>query len=172
MSKKQGKGQDKDQAKKANIPRRIVCVDDDFDVRQIVRDSFQRSEFGKEIVVATCGSGQEMISRLRELQPELILVDIMMPKMNGLDMIQTLRAQVDGQNIPVVFLTGKTKLKMEDEYRNLGVIGVVYKPFDPMKLADDIFKMWQSQGIVSDGEGQVLTELMDQDDQNTFKNEN
>ncbi len=160
-----------DQSEK-KLPGRIVCVDDDFDIRQIVRESFERSEIGKNIVFASCGSGKELLSRLRELQPNLLLLDLNLPEMNGPDIVDALRQNADGRDIPIIFLTGKEKVKMEVGYKSLGVIGVIYKPFDVKTLPQDVCDIWNNQGMESSGEGQVLTDLMDQDNEDTFKEEN
>lgn len=154
----------------ADLPGRIVYVDDDFDVRQIVRAAFENYDKDKKVVMATCGGGQELISRLRELQPGLILLDLHMPEMNGPDTVDALREHEDGKDIPIIFLTGKKKVVMEDHYRNLGVIGIIYKPFDSDTLPQDVFKLWQDAFGESggDSDGRVLSDLMDEENTDTF----
>lgn len=156
---------------KENKPGRVVFVDDDTDIRQVVRESFQVSEVAKGVVIATCGSGEELLKRLNELQPALILLDLHMPNMNGIDFIHTLREHKDGRDIPVIFLTGETRVKMKKEYEDIGVIGVIHKPFDVKTLPQQAFAIWNSEGFTGE-DGQVLTEYMDQDDTNTFKETN
>lgn len=144
-------------------PSRIVYVDDDFDIRQIVRASFEKNDPDGKTVLATCGSGQELLSRLRELQPNLILLDLHMPDMNGPDTLDFLRSNDDGKEVPVIFITGKTKVVMEEHYKSLGVIGIIYKPFNADTLPQDVLKIWEGEfGVVSgESDGRVLSELMD-----------
>lgn len=152
------------------LPGRIVFADSDADLRQKVRPALELSDLGKKIVVATCGNGQELLSRLRELQPSLILLDLHLPEMSGLDTLDILRDREDGKEIPVIFLTSKQKVVMEDSYKNLGVIGVIHKPFDVTDLLPKIFKIWQDEFGVFEGEidGRVLSELMENPDADTF----
>ena len=154
-------------------PNRIVYVDDDFDIRQIVRASFEMEDDGK-LVVATCGSGSELISRLRELQPNLILLDLHMPEMDGPDVIDALRKNKDGEDVPIIFLTGDTKLVMEAHYKSLGVIGIIYKPFEPDQLLPEINKIWEKAYGPTDGDGgdgRVLSELMDDEEAEVLSTE-
>lgn len=161
-----------EESQELNIPRRIICVDDFDDVRQLARSSFESSEHAKDIVVATCSSGKELMSRLRELQPNLVLLDLNMPDMNGPDTIEALRNTPDGEGISIIFLTTRTNVQMSDAYKNLGVIGIVHKPLDAETFPETIFKIWRDQGMHSEGDtGQVLTDLME-DDVDTFREEN
>ncbi|MEM7679924.1 MAG: response regulator [Pseudomonadota bacterium] len=153
-----------------NKPGRIVFVDDDNDIRQVVRDSFQMADVSKDVVIATCGSGGELLKRLNELQPALILLDLHMPGMNGIDFIHTLRDHKDGAHTPVIFLTGETRVEMKKQYEDIGVIGVIHKPFDVKTLPEQTFAIWRSEGFTGE-EGQVLTDLMEEDT-NTFKETN
>jgi CheY-like chemotaxis protein len=152
-------------------PGRVVFVDDDDEIRGLVRESFERAPEAKGVVFACCGSGKEILSRLRELQPDLILLDVHMSDMNGLDVVEALRKSEDGKDIPVIFLTGEAKLVMEDIYETSGIIGVVHKPFEAAELPARIFKIWQDHGLGVD-EGQDLGEYMDREDTDTFKETN
>lgn len=130
----------------SDFPERLVYIDDEQDLREIVRQTLEDN--GYEGALATCGSGQELLSRLRVLQPELIILDVMMPDMNGVDLIEKLKLTEEGADVPVIFVTGKTRLEMLENYKNLGVIGVIHKPFDFETLQDQIRDMWQAyQGL-------------------------
>lgn len=153
-------------------PSRVAYVDDDFELRQLVRAAFESYSSDDKIVVATCGSGQEMLSRLRELQPNLILLDLKMPEMSGPDMVDLLRENDLGKDIPVIFMTGETKVVMNDIYKALGVIGVIHKPFDIANLVDQINEIWTAEFGSSDQEeadGRVLSELMEDGEEDSFK---
>ena len=144
---------------KSNRPGRVIFVDDDVDVRQVVRESFQRSEAAKGVVFASCGSGQELLDRFNELQPALILLDLHMPNMNGLDFMHVLRESKDGHSVPLMFLTGETRIEMKQEYEDIGVIGIIHKPFDPKTLPEATFEIWSREGFEG-SDGQVLKDLM------------
>jgi CheY-like chemotaxis protein len=125
-----------------DFPKRLVFVDDEPDIRRVVRDIIERVY--PDIMLVTCASGEELLSRLRELQPDLILLDLRMPVMSGPDVVQMLRKREEGMNVPVIFVTGATRLEMTDEYKELGVIGVIHKPFDVMKLPNTIGEFWRA----------------------------
>jgi two-component system OmpR family response regulator len=126
----------------SNFPKRLVYVDDEPDVRQVVREALERTH--PHLIMVTCSSGAELLNRLRELQPEMILLDLKMPKMSGPDVVDALRKRPEGAEIPVIFITGKTKVHMTDEYKSLGVIGVIYKPLDILSLGTQIEDMWKA----------------------------
>ncbi|HOO81336.1 MAG TPA: response regulator [Alphaproteobacteria bacterium] len=122
------------------LPERIVYVDDEQDLREILRVTLE--SFGYEGALATCGSGKELLQRLRVLQPELILLDLKMPDMDGPATIAQLKMHEMGRNIPIVFVTGSIKLEMLERYKPLGVIGVIHKPLDLGALTDNISALW------------------------------
>lgn len=123
----------------SEFPQRIVFVDDEPDVRRIVREALERA--GRDLALVTCSGGEELLTRLRELQPDLILLDLKMKKMTGPDILQALRQHSEGANVPVIFMTG-TRVEMTDDYKNLGVIGVLHKPFDIAALPGQIAELW------------------------------
>ncbi len=125
-----------------DFPKRLVFVDDEKDVRRVVRDIIERIH--PDIMLVTCATGEELLNRLRELQPDLILLDLRMPDMSGPDIVHELRAREEGASVPVIFMTGATKIAMNDEYKELGVIGVIHKPFEVMKLPEDIGTLWRA----------------------------
>ena len=124
----------------SDFPKRVVYIDDDLQLRQLVRVALEEAE--EEIILVTCDGGEEFIARIRELQPDLILLDMMMPDMSGPDVMEKLRTLPDAVGVPIIFMTGKTKLVMTDHYKALGAIGVIHKPFDPIALPDLIREMW------------------------------
>ncbi len=127
----------------SEFPKRVVYIEDDIQLRQLVRTALEEAE--EDIVLVTCGSGEEFIARIRELQPELILLDMLMPDMNGPDIMEKLRGMPDATGVPFIFLTGKAKLVMTDHYKALGAIGVIHKPFDPIELPETIREMWATR---------------------------
>lgn len=122
------------------LPERIVYVDDEQDLREIVRMTLE--DQGYEGALATCGSGKELFSRLRVLQPELIMIDLRMPDMNGPDVVEKLKLTEEAADTPIIFVTGEKKIEMLEHYKNLGVIGVIHKPIDVDTLMERIENFW------------------------------
>ncbi len=126
----------------ADFPKRMVYVDDEPQARRIVKDAIGGDDDEDGYFLVTCATGRELIARLKELQPDLILLDLRMPDMNGPDTIDELRKTPAYNHAPVIFVTERKKVVMIDEYRALGVIGVIYKPFEPKELRLQIKKIW------------------------------
>ncbi|MEM7651095.1 MAG: response regulator [Pseudomonadota bacterium] len=124
----------------ADFPERLVYVDDELDMRTIVRETLESNGF--DGAFAACGSAKELLNRWAVLQPEMILLDLKMPDMSGLDLIEAIFQDPEKNNIPIVFVTGAIKVEMLEKYKKLGVIGVIHKPFDLGKLTDLITDLW------------------------------
>jgi len=92
-------------------------------------------ELDPEFEVRACASGAEGIEAATAWQPDLILLDVMMPVMDGPTVLQRLSEIPETRAIPVVFITARTQAKEVDALRQLGARGVLAKPFDPMALA-------------------------------------
>ncbi len=122
------------------LPERIVYIDDDSQLRSLVRDVVEQQEFPGAFAI--CGSGDEFFKRLRVLQPQLILLDLHMPEMDGPDILEMMQRDPEAEGLPVIILTGVTDLSMLKVYEKLGVIGVIHKPFNSETLLDDIEKIW------------------------------
>ncbi len=123
-----------------NFPERLVFVDDEQDLREMVRATIE--DAGYKGAFAACGSGEELLSRIRVLQPELILLDLKMPGMDGPDVMAALHAHPDATGTPIVLCTGSLKLEMVELYRPLGVVGVIHKPLDLDNLMSNIQELW------------------------------
>lgn len=150
------------------LPGRIVCIDDDKEIRGLVRDSFNMIEASPRPILANCGSGKEFLLRLNELQPSLILLDLNMPDMDGLDIIAAVRRNSETKDVPIIFLTGETRVVMDDSYDSLGVIGVIHKPFLPSELPSKIYDICLEAGVEGQ-DGEVLKEYMTEDTSDTFR---
>ena len=93
--------------------------------------------------IALCSSGREALKAVTEFRPDLILLDVMMPGMDGLSTLEALRTIPDVADTPVVFMTAKVQANEIAHYRKLGAIEVIAKPFDPMNLANDVQALWE-----------------------------
>jgi CheY-like chemotaxis protein len=116
-------------------PKRILIVDDEDDIREVAQVSLELVG-GYEVLTAS--SGRAGLERARGGQPDAILLDVMMPGMDGPATLVELRADPSTSHIPVVFLTAKTQLAERQKLGLLGAAGILTKPFDPMQLAADV----------------------------------
>jgi CheY-like chemotaxis protein len=110
---------------------KVLVVDDEDDIRRIAMISL--SGVGG-MVVAEASGGPEGIRKAREERPDVVLLDMMMPGMDGLATFEVLRGDPETSGIPVVFLTAKAMTAEVDRLKALGARGVLIKPFDPMAL--------------------------------------
>jgi two-component system, OmpR family, response regulator len=116
---------------------KILLVDDDENIRTIALLSL---EDDYQVEIAT--SGQAALEVARIVKPDLILLDVMMPGMDGKATFEKLQEIPELAKIPVVFMTAKVQIHEIDFYLKLGAAGVITKPFDPMTLARDVQNIW------------------------------
>jgi CheY-like chemotaxis protein len=120
--------------------KRLSYVEDEPDIRAITE--FALKEIGG-FTVDVCASGPEAVDRAPAFKPDLILLDVMMPGMDGLETFKRLRENPQFAATPFVFVTAKAMKHETDRYRSLGAADVIAKPFDPITLADRIRKIWE-----------------------------
>lgn len=121
--------------------RRVLCVDDEDDILEVVRLCL---EMLGGLEVFCCRGGREALGQIAAIQPDLILLDVMMPEMDGPATFLHLRESPSGRDIPVVFMTARIRSTETEEYMRLGASGVVAKPFDPATLSSDIKRIWRN----------------------------
>ena len=114
------------------MARRVLVVDDEEDIREVAAASLELTA-GWEIRQA--GSGTEGVEMASSWKPDAVLLDVMMPDMDGPAAFARLQSDDRTTNIPVVFLTAKVQASDRHRYTCLGVKGVIAKPFDPLGLA-------------------------------------
>ncbi|MEA1070928.1 response regulator [Sphingomonas sp. LY160] len=112
---------------------KVLYVDDDDDIREIAVMSLQLDQ---SFDVQSCSSGAEAVAVASRWQPDLILLDVMMPQMDGPSTLRALRSGNTPCPAPVVFVTARTHSAEVSELIALGALGVIPKPFDPMTLAE------------------------------------
>ncbi|MCA9651345.1 MAG: response regulator [Myxococcales bacterium] len=115
--------------------RTVLLVDDDEDIR-VIGEMALRDVGGLQVVLAA--SGEQALEVAARERPDVILLDVMMPHMDGPTTFRRLREQEASSAIPVVFVTAKVQRQEIQRYLDLGAIGVIAKPFDPMALADEL----------------------------------
>ncbi|MCP3165760.1 response regulator [Myxococcus qinghaiensis] len=118
--------------------RKVMLVDDEEDIRAIGKLSLSRVGGWVTVLAA---SGNEALTKAAEEQPDLILLDVMMPGMDGPTTFNRLRAQDATARTPIIFMTAKVQKQEVARYLELGAVGVIGKPFDPMTLPKEILKL-------------------------------
>lgn len=122
---------------------KVLLVDDDNDLRRIAQISLKN--VGKWTVLLA-SSGAEALKIAIEQNPDVILLDVMMPGMDGPTTLSELRRNLRTASIPIIFLTAKVQTHEVDDYIDMGAIGVIAKPFDPMVLPNEIMQMLGAKG--------------------------
>ncbi len=117
---------------------RILYVDDEPDIREIAVMSLQ---LNPDFDVRSASSGEEALSIAAEWHPDIIMLDVMMPDMDGPTTRQKLAADESTASIPVIFVTARTQQQEVERFMALDAAGVIAKPFDPMTLADQVTKL-------------------------------
>lgn len=122
---------------------RVVFIDDDPDLRQLVKLTL---EFTAGWQVFTASNGSEGIDVVREVEPDVAIVDFMMPGMDGFEVSRRLRQDPRTADIPIVFLTARSEL-VDAHVAESGAVGVVVKPFEPDRLADQVRELCGIEGV-------------------------
>lgn len=123
-----------------NDLRRILLVEDDPDIQVVARLGL---EIVGKFVVLVCSSGQEALQQAPEFNPDLILLDMMMPGMDGLSTLKALREIPQMTEVPVIILSAKVQTHEVAYYKQQGAVDVIAKPFDPMTLPATIQCIWE-----------------------------
>ena len=117
------------------MSHRILIIDDEEDIREVAGLSLE-TVAGWEVVLAS--SGAQGIARAIEHQPDAILLDVMMPVMDGPATFRELRKNPSTAHIPVMLLTAKVQSNDQRRFADLGVEAILFKPFDPLTLSTQI----------------------------------
>ncbi len=115
--------------------RRVLIIDDEDDIREVAALSLEATA-GWEILTAS--SGREGIKVAAAEKPDAILMDVMMPEMDGPTTFRQMQLNPEVQGIPVVLLTAKVQGVDQRRFAGLGVAAILFKPFDPLTLASQI----------------------------------
>lgn len=116
----------------------ILLIDDEETIQEVVQVGIE-IESGWQVAIAS--SGAEGIDLAQAQQPDVILLDVMMPEMDGIDTLSHLKSNQKTSAIPVIFLTAKAQAEEKNQFQSLGVVDVITKPFNSMTLASQIAKI-------------------------------
>ncbi len=114
---------------------RVLLVDDEPDILLVARASLERIG---GFAVEACASGEAALAKAAAAPPDLVLLDVMMPGMDGPSTLKGLRENPATAGLPVVFMTAKVQPKEVERYLELGALGVIAKPFDPLNLPREL----------------------------------
>jgi len=120
--------------------QRIMYVEDESDIQTIVKIALE--EMGS-FDLQVYSSGEEALAGAADFLPDLLLLDVMMPGMNGPDTLKALRQIPQLKDTPVMFMTAKVQDVEIKELIDLGALEVIPKPFNPVTLADEIRGIWK-----------------------------
>lgn len=118
--------------------KNILLIDDEETIQEVVRVGIE-IEAGWQVESAS--SGWAGINLAQNLQPDVILLDVMMPDMDGINTLSRLKNNNKTSTIPVIFLTAKAQAEEKNQFQSLGVVDVITKPFNSMTLASQIAKI-------------------------------
>jgi len=122
--------------------KRILYAEDEADIQEIVRISLE--EIGA-FELQVCSSGEELLEAYEQFAPDLILLDVMMPGMDGITTFEKLKQMPEYKNTPVVFMTAKVQVNEIQQYKEIGALEVISKPFNPMLLPEKLEEIWHSR---------------------------
>lgn len=119
--------------------KKVLIVEDDDDIRHIAQLAL---ETVGQLQVESCASGSEALQTAPSFEPDLILMDVMMPDLDGPSTLNALRSNQALAMTPAVFMTAKVMPDEIESYKELGAIDVISKPFDPMTLPEQLKNIW------------------------------
>ncbi|WP_127104462.1 response regulator [Pararhodobacter zhoushanensis] len=123
---------------------RILQVEDDHDILDISKIALEAIG-GHEVFQFS--DGNEAIAKAEEISPDLILLDVLMPRLSGQETLEQLRSLPKCKQVPVIFMTAKTQEEVVNRLRDIGAAGIVIKPFDPIALSADIANILSSTAV-------------------------
>jgi len=122
------------------ILRKILLVEDEPDIQAVAKVALESvGGFSVEI----CNSGEEAVRQAPGIAPDLILLDVMMPGLDGFSTLKALREIPAVAEVPVIFMTAKVQASEVAQYKAMGALDVIAKPFDPMTLASSLKEIWE-----------------------------
>ena len=121
------------------VLQRILLVEDDPDIQSVAQLAL---EAVGGYTVQVCSDGSQALERGDTFVPDLLILDVMMPEMDGLTLFQELRKRPATAQTPIIFMTAKAQAHDIAAYLEMGALGVIAKPFDPMTLPQTVASLW------------------------------
>jgi DNA-binding response OmpR family regulator len=120
---------------------KVMVIDDEPDIVKLVKISLEMANFE----VITAFSGKEALEKAQQIVPDLFLLDIMMPEMNGYEVCQKLKANESTRKVPVVMLTAKGQKGDAEQGLKVGAADYIIKPFDPYELGEQVHELLRAK---------------------------
>jgi len=121
---------------------KILHVEDEYDIQTVTKLSLETLG---GLAVHTCGSGKDALTDIYDYNPDLILLDVMMPDMDGPSVLKEIRKIEQFQNTPIIFMTAKAQTNEIETYKSYpGVLGIIVKPFNAVLLPQEIKDLWRN----------------------------
>jgi two-component system OmpR family response regulator len=121
---------------------RILYAEDEPDIQLLVSQSL---EVIGGYTLKICSTGREAVNEIEAFDPQVLILDVMMPDLDGPGALQEIRKIEAYRETPVIFLTAKVQINEVEGYFGMGVVDVIAKPFDPMTLAEQIQITWAKE---------------------------
>lgn len=121
--------------------KKILFVDDDEDIHVIVNMCLRDIP---NVEIESALSGEEGLKKAMSFHPDLILLDVMMPQMDGIATLHAIKLIPTLAKTPVLFVTAKAQKEEIEAYFKYGIVDVIVKPFDPMTFADSVQTLWKN----------------------------
>lgn len=125
----------------AEALERILYVDDEPDIQTVAQLALETLG-GFEVKL--CNSGKQALTEVAAYRPQLLLLDVMMPEMDGPSTLKAMKELDVMADVPVVFMTAKVQPHEIQQFKALGAVDVIPKPFDPMTLSDQVKAIWEA----------------------------
>lgn len=119
---------------------RILLVEDAPDIQLVIRVALEKLG---GFTVEACASGKEALAKAPEFSPDMILLDVMMPEMDGPSTLEKLKKLPRMAAVPIVFMTAKAGREELFRFKEMGALDVLFKPFDPNSLAATLLALWE-----------------------------
>ncbi len=126
---------------------KILYLEDDPHISEIAMIAL-RDIAGFEVL--HCGQGQDAIDRYAAFQPDMLLLDVMLPDLDGPQVLEAIRKLEGGADVPAIFMTAKAQKHEQDAYMQQGAISVIVKPFDALTLGETLESLWKSRAHSKD----------------------
>ena len=123
---------------------KILYAEDEPEIRDVATIALEAVGSFK---VRVCNDGEEAVAAATEYRPDLLLFDVMMPNMDGPTAMKTIHKIPGMETVPTIFMTAKAQTREVANYKELGAIAVIHKPFDPMTLAESVRDLWSKRGM-------------------------
>lgn len=124
--------------------KKILFAEDEPDVQTMVELIITTLSNNK---IKICNNGKELLECVEDYKPDLIILDVMMPEMDGPTTFKFLKENENTNNVPVIFMTAKAQIHEIEALSSSGVIGIITKPFDPAELCSIIAKIWEGNYV-------------------------